>query len=106
MNFRVLQLCFVKLIFVNLILGYPNGAPRTEDSCLNLQPIHSDPTTNQQFPNQQGPAPFRIELSTGVYLPCVMPIDCRRAPITGTVRYYETVSLKNPISQHSDSTRI
>ncbi|CAG2214232.1 unnamed protein product [Mytilus edulis] len=86
MNFRVLQLCFVKLIFVNLILGYPNGAPRTEDSCLNLQPIHSDPITNQQFPNQQGPAPFRIELSTGVYQPCVMPIDCRRAPITVTIR--------------------
>lgn len=106
MNFRVLQLCFVKLIFVNLILGYPNGAPRTEDSCLNLQPIHSDPITNQQFPNQQGPAPFRIELSTGVYQPCVMPIDCRRAPITGTVRYYETVSLRKAISQHSDSTRI
>ncbi|CAC5414907.1 unnamed protein product [Mytilus coruscus] len=86
MNFYFLQLCFVNLIFVNLILGYPNGAPRTEDSCLNLQPIHSDPTTNQQFPNQQGPAPFRIELSTGVYQPCVMPIDCRRAPLTVTIR--------------------
>ncbi|XP_052091697.1 putative ferric-chelate reductase 1 isoform X2 [Mytilus californianus] len=86
MNFYLLQLCFVYLIFVNLIQGYPNGAPRTEDSCLNLQPIHSDPTTNQQFPNQQGPAPFRIELSTGVYQPCVMPIDCRRAPLTVTIR--------------------
>ena len=78
------------VVMVSVIHGYPNGAPRTEDSCLNLQPIHTNPITGEQFPNQEGPAPFRIELSTGVYQPCVMPIDCRRAPITGT-KYFNFV---------------
>jgi len=85
--------------FVFVVQGYPNGAPTTQDSCLNLQPLHTDPVTGEQYPNQQEQAPFRIEISTGVYQPCVMPIDCRRAPITGTRLLTHTYYSQSQVSE-------
>jgi len=45
--------------FVFVVQGYPNGAPTTQDSCLNLQPLHTDPVTGEQYPNQQNQAPLQ-----------------------------------------------
>lgn len=77
---------------------YPQGAPVRPESCQALQPIHRDRVTQQQIPNQQGQAPYRVFISQPQYVPCQMAQQCRQYPITGKYsRFYclDILKLKN-----------
>ncbi|KAJ8314086.1 hypothetical protein KUTeg_008647 [Tegillarca granosa] len=76
-------ICGVLLSLIVLSNCYPQGAPVRPESCQALQPIHRDRVTQQQIPNQQGQAPYRVFISQPQYVPCQMAQQCRQYPITG-----------------------
>lgn len=68
------------------VLSYPQGAPVRTESCINLQPIHMDPLTNQQVPNQQGTTrPYRILVSQQQYQTCTSNQQCGLQPLQGSL---------------------
>lgn len=71
------------------VLSYPQGAPVRTESCINLQPIHMDPVTNQQVPNQQGTTrPYRILVSQQQYQSCTSNQQCGLQPLQGSPLYF------------------
>lgn len=71
------------------VLSYPQGAPVRTESCINLQPIHMDPMTNQQVPNQQGTTrPYRILVSQQQYQTCTSNQQCGLQPLQGSPLYF------------------
>nr|XP_011432704.2 probable cell wall protein ARB_06477 isoform X3 [Crassostrea gigas] len=69
------------------VLSYPQGAPVRTESCINLQPIHMDPLTNQQVPNQQGTTrPYRILVSQQQYQTCTSNQQCGLQPLQVSIQ--------------------
>lgn len=85
------RLCVSLAVFCVLcckfsVLSYPQGAPVRTESCINLQPIHMDPLTNQQVPNQQGTTrPYRILVSQQQYQTCTSNQQCGLQPLQGSL---------------------
>ncbi|XP_052683890.1 hepatitis A virus cellular receptor 1-like isoform X3 [Crassostrea angulata] len=69
------------------VLSYPQGAPVRTESCINLQPIHMDPLTSQQVPNQQGTTrPYRILVSQQQYQTCTSNQQCGLQPLQVSIQ--------------------
>ena len=66
------------------VLSYPQGAPVRAESCVNLQPVHTDPLSNQPVQNQKGTTkPYRILVSQQQYQTCTTTQQCGLQPLQG-----------------------
>lgn len=80
---------FFVLCYEYSVLAYPQGAPVRTESCVNLQPVHVDPLTNQQVRNQQGQTrPYRILVSQQQYQACTSTQQCGLQPLQGIYIFF------------------
>ncbi|XP_056007076.1 protein let-653-like isoform X1 [Ostrea edulis] len=78
---------FFVLCYEYSVLAYPQGAPVRTESCVNLQPVHVDPLTNQQVRNQQGQTrPYRILVSQQQYQACTSTQQCGLQPLQVSIQ--------------------
>nr|XP_022308284.1 ATP-dependent helicase fft2-like [Crassostrea virginica] len=69
------------------VLSYPQGAPVRTESCVNLQPVHTDPLSNQPVQNQKGTTkPYRILVSQQQYQTCTTTQQCGLQPLQVSIQ--------------------